>query len=325
MKRNAVLWLSLLVLTPGILALCLLMGPSQVGFPDWNTTAGRAIILLRLNRIAAGFVVGAALACAGCVLQALLRNPLAEPYLLGVSGGAALGAALAIVSGLASLSLIALPLTAFVCALLTLVLVYSLASTGGRLSIYGLILSGVIVSALCSSVLMCIIALTPAEDLHSIIWWMLGNLEVNARPLLLVSSVLIVCGSTAVWLMAPELNALTLGRDMAHHVGVRTNIAITLALALATLITASAVSLAGLIGFVGLIVPHVTRSVIGPDHRQLIPAAALAGGLFLAASDAVARTAIAPIEIPVGVVTAIIGGPFFLAILRSRRKKGWID
>jgi iron complex transport system permease protein len=154
---------------------------------------------------------------------------------------------------------------------------------------------------------------------------MLGNLEGYSLQLLAVSGALIVCGVAAAWTLAPELNALALGQEMAHHVGVRTRFAITLGLALATLITATAVALAGLIGFVGLIVPHVVRSLIGPDHRRLIPIAALAGGVFLAICDAVARTVLAPIEIPVGVITALIGGPFFLVILRSRRKRGWIE
>jgi iron complex transport system permease protein len=318
MREKRCTWLILLA-TPVLLGLCLLMGASKLGLPSDN-----AILYLRLYRVMAGFVVGAALACAGVVLQALLRNPLAEPYVLGVSSGAGLGAAIAIMTGIGALTIV-LPVSAFVCAALALSAVYSLAITGGKLSIYGLILSGVIVSSLCSSLLMFIVALSPASGLHSIIWWMLGNLEMYSRPLLAVCSVSIVSGSLAAWALAPELNALALGQDMAHHVGVRTKLAITLGLALATLITATAVALAGLIGFVGLIVPHVVRSMVGPDHRRLIPVAALAGGVFLAVCDAVARTILAPVEIPVGVITALIGGPFFLVILRSRRKRVWIE
>jgi iron complex transport system permease protein len=319
MRERRFTWLIFLA-TPLLLGLCLLMGASKLGLP-----ADSAIFYLRLYRVLAGFVVGAALASAGVVLQALLRNPLAEPYVLGVSSGAGLGAALAIMTGVAALSAIVLPISAFVCAALTLVGVYSLASDGGKLSIYGLILSGVIVSSLCSSILMFIVTLASTTGLHSIIWWMLGNLEMYSRPLLVVSSVLIGCGLAAAWALAPELNALALGQEMAHHVGVRTRFAITLGLGLATLITATAVALAGLIGFVGLIVPHVVRSLVGPDHRRLIPTAALAGGVFLAICDAVARTILAPVEIPVGVITALIGGPFFLVILKSRKKRRWIE
>jgi iron complex transport system permease protein len=318
MNKRLVMWLTLIAM-PVLLALCLLMGASKIGIPSDS-----AIFQLRLYRVVAGFVVGAALACAGVVLQALLRNPLAEPYVLGVSSGAGVGAALAILSGLASLSMAVLPVTAFVCAAITLAVVYGLAGTGGRLSIYGLILSGVIVSSLCSSILMFMVALAPTSGLHSVIWWMLGNLEMYSLPLLVISSTLILCGMAGAWMLAPELNALALGGEMAHHVGVRTRLAVTLGLALATLITATAVALAGLIGFVGLIVPHVVRRLVGPDHRRLIPAAALAGGVFLAVCDAVARTILST-EVPVGVITALLGGPFFLVILRSRRKQGWIE
>jgi len=157
------------------------------------------------------------------------------------------------------------------------------------------------------------------------VWWMLGNLDAQSRPLFAVSAVLIGFGVLATWLMSPELNALSLGHDMAHHVGVRTGIFIGLGLVLATLATSASVGLAGLIGFVGLIVPHGVRHLTGPDHRYLVPVAALGGGMFLAVCDAVARTIIAPVEIPVGVVTAIVGGPFFLAVLRGRKRQEWIE
>ena len=198
------------------------------------------------------------------------------------------------------------------------------ASDGGTPSIYGLILSGVIVSSVCSSLLMFLIAIAPIEGLHSIMWWMLGNLEVVSPPQLLVCGGLIGAGFLLVWSQASELNAMTLGNDMAHHLGVRTGFTILLGLGGATLITATAVAVAGLIGFVGLIIPHAIRSLVGADHRRLLPASALAGGLFLAVCDATARTILAPREIPVGVITALLGGPFFLYILRRRRRQGWI-
>jgi iron complex transport system permease protein len=258
------------------------------------------------------------------VLQALLRNPLAEPYVLGVSSGAGLGAAIAILAGMGAVSFIPVPLSAFICACITLLLVYFLASEGGKPSIYGLILSGVIVSSVCSSLLMFLIAIAPIEGLHSIMWWMLGNLEIASPAQLLVCGSLIGIGFLLVWSLATELNAMTLGNDMAHHLGVRTTLTIVLGLAGATLITASAVAVAGLIGFVGLIIPHAVRALVGADHRRLLPASALAGGVFLAVCDAAARTIMAPREIPVGVITALLGGPFFLFILHRRRRQGWI-
>ncbi len=322
MKKNFLILM--LALTPIILGLCLLMGASGIGMPNLQTGIGRAILILRLDRVFTGFIVGAALACAGTVLQALLRNPLAEPYVLGVSSGAGLGAALVFVLGLTSVNALLLPLSAFIFASLTLALVYALACSQGKLSIYGLILSGVIVSSVCSSLLMFFVTLSP-DKLPHVMWWMLGNLEQHQRTVMLVSTFIIATGIGGIWLMAPELNALSLGRNMAHYVGVRTKLCITLGLALATLVSATAVALAGLIGFVGLIVPHVVRSIIGPDHRRLIPSAALTGGLFLVICDAAARTIMAPREIPVGVITALIGGPFFIMILRRRRKQNWVE
>ena len=324
MKRGIRLLLLLLV-SLLLLAGCLFLGAFGVGLPDLDSTIGEAIFFMRLNRVIAGFIVGAALSCAGVVFQALLRNPLAEPYILGVSSGAGLGAAVAILTGLGACSVFVLPLTAFVAAVITLAIVYALASNRGSTSVYGLILSGVIVSSVCSSILMFMVATAPVEGLHSVIWWMLGNLEPASRELLIVSSIIIAAGGFAAWLIAPELNALTLGRETAHSVGVRTQLVVILGLILSTLITASAVGLAGLIGFVGLIVPHVMRNLVGPDHRLLVPAAAIGGGVFLAVCDAAARTVLAPIEIPVGVVTAVCGGPFFLIILRRKRRTSWIE
>ncbi|MBN1675482.1 MAG: iron ABC transporter permease [Kiritimatiellae bacterium] len=309
-----------LLLTPVVLAGCLLMGPAGVGL-----SGSASIMQLRLIRVLAGFVVGAGLACAGVVLQALLRNPLAEPYVLGVSSGAGLGAAVVILTGLATVSVIALPLGAFVFGLATLALVYRLASGGGTPSIYSLLLSGVIVSAVCSSILMFLVSIAPVEGLHSVLWWMLGNLQVPSRKLLAVSGATILAGCLGIWLLARELNALTFGREVAHHVGVHTRAALATGLVLASLVTATAVGLAGLIGFVGLVVPHTLRTLVGPDHRRLVPAAALAGGAVLAVCDAIGRTVLGAHQIPVGVVTALVGGPFFLVVLRNRRRSGWVE
>jgi iron complex transport system permease protein len=171
---------------------------------------------------------------------------------------------------------------------------------------------------------MFLVATAPVDGLHSVLWWMLGNLQPVSRELLGCSAVIILIGCSAAWFWAAELNALTLGEEVAHHVGLRPHLVSVLGLGLATLVTAAAVGMAGLIGFVGLIVPHALRSVVGPDHRRLIPAAAVGGGVFLAVCDGLARTLIAPVEIPVGVVTALCGGPFFLVILRRRRRSGWI-
>ena len=321
LRPRTFLLLLLTLLLPG---LCLLVGPYGFGLPDLATPMGRAVLGLRLTRIAAGLIVGASLAVSGAVLQALLRNPLAEPYVLGVSGGGALGAALVILSGLASLHPLLLPAGAFLAALATLLLVYALAAHHGTTSVYGLILGGVVVSAMLSSLLMLLISCANMEGLHSIIWWMLGSLQPASTSLLWACGGCAALALIVVWALARELNALTLGRDMAHHLGVRTRLAVGLALGAATLAAAGAVALAGLIGFVGLIVPHAVRQLAGADHRRLLPACALAGGVFLVVCDTVARTVFAPLEVPVGVITALTGGPFFLLLLR-RRKNTWID
>ena len=326
---SRILFWGLVAVVPVVGLLCLLFGASGMGLPDLSTPMGRAILGLRMNRVLTALVVGAALSSAGCVFQALLRNPLAEPYVLGVSSGAALGAAGAILLGAGSgLMLMLLPGAAFLGGAMAMGIVLLVAGGAGA-SIYSLILSGVIVSAVGSSLLMFMVATASSEGLHSVVWWMLGNLQPTSAGLLVACAVVVVAGIVGAWWLAPDLNTLTLGRETAHHVGVQTRFVTLAGLLLATLVTSSAVAVAGLIGFVGLIVPHAVRSLIGPDHRRLIPVSALAGGAFLAVCDAVARTILPvttgePIEIPVGVLTALCGGPFFLGILKFRGRKGWI-
>jgi len=323
MIRRRGFWVLYALAVPLVLLACLAVGPTGLGLPQGG------VLTLRLHSLLTSFVVGAALACAGAVFQAILRNPLAEPYILGVSSGAGLGAAVAILTGWAMASVFVLPAIAFVAAALTLWIVFALASRGGRSSVYSLILSGVMVSSICSSLLMFAVAVAPVDGFHDIVWWMLGNLQPASLRLLQVSAVVVAAGCAILWWLAPALNALTLGEETAHHVGVRTRGVIVAALGLASAITAAAVGLAGLIGFVGLIVPHMVRNVAGPDHRRLIPLAAVSGGVFLAVADAAARSIMpllagVPVMIPVGVVTALCGGPFFLVILR-RRRQGWVE
>ena len=273
-----------------------------------------------------GLMTGAALSASGVVFQALLRNPLAEPYVLGVSGGAGLGATLSILGGSGLFVSLGLPLVAFIAAVLTLMLVYLIASQGstGHPSVYSLILSGVIVSSICSSVIMFLVSTASVEGMHNVIWWMLGSLQPVSSGQQLLSAALILGGLGGIWLLSPRLNALALGREMAHYQGLHADLVLVAGLLFATLLAATAVSLSGMIGFVGLIVPHVMRAFFGPDNRKLVPLAALGGGTFLVVCDALARTLLAPIEIPVGVVTALAGGPFFLIILQRRMKQAWI-
>ncbi len=309
-----------------LLFLSLLLGPTGILLPDTATPVGSAIMSLRFNRMIMGLLVGAALSVSGVVFQAVLRNPLAEPYVLGVSGGAGLGATFAILFGAVAAIPLSLPFTAFVSAVATLLLVYGIASrgSGGTPSVYSLILSGVIISAICSSLIMFFVSMASVEGLHNVIWWMLGNLQPAPLSQRLVAALFIASGIAGSMLLASRLNALTLGREMAHYQGINADAVILVALLCATLLAATAVSISGMIGFVGLIVPHVMRAIFGPEHKMLIPLSALGGGTFLAVCDAFARSVLAPIEIPVGVVTAIAGGPFFLLILQRKMKGAWI-
>ncbi len=313
-----------LIAVPLLLGVSLLLGPSGFGVPD-SSASGKAILSLRLGRFFMGLMVGAALSASGTVFQAILRNPLAEPYVLGVSGGAGLGAALSILVGGGLLGAAGLPLTAFFFAIVTLMAVYGIASQGGASpSVYSLILSGVIVSSICSSFIMFLVSTADIEGMHTVVWWMLGNLQPGSTSGQVVSMILIVTAIGLLWLLAPALNVLTLGREMAHYQGLNAGAVTMSSLLLATLLAATAVSMGGMIGFVGLIVPHVMRALFGPDHRWLLPASAIGGGTFLVLCDAIARSLMPPIEIPVGVVTALCGGPFFLIILRRKMNHAWI-
>jgi iron complex transport system permease protein len=269
-------------------------------------------------------VAGAGLSAAGVIFQAILRNPLAEPYVLGVSSGAGLGAALAIVFGLTTAGAWMLPATAFAGALGTILLVYALARMpGGTAPVQTLLLSGVVVSAVLGSILMFVVSAAPSEKLHSVIWWLLGNLQVFDWGLLRIISAVVAGGLVVSVLCGRDLNLMALGEEPAAHLGLDVEWTKKLFFLLASLMTGATVAACGLIGFVGLIVPHTVRLVVGPDHRRLVTASALSGAAFLVLADSVARTIIAPQEVPIGVITAILGGPFFLGLLRKRKATYW--
>ena len=293
-----------------------------------DVPAGRvfesSIIRLRVARILLAVVAGAGLSVAGVIFQALLRNPLAEPYVLGVSSGAGLGAALAIVLGLSAWGLWTLPGMAFAGALATILLVYALARTpGGAVPVHTLLLSGVIVSAVLGSLLMFLVSNSRSEEVHNVVWWLLGNLQIFDWALLRVAGAVVAAGLFFTMLFARDLNLMTLGERPAAHLGLHPERTKKLFFLVASLMTGATVAACGLIGFVGLIVPHSVRLAIGPDHRRLVPTCALAGAAFLVLADSLARTVIAPLEIPIGVVTAFLGGPFFLFLLRRRKRSYW--
>ncbi len=276
------------------------------------------VLRLRMYRLLAAFVVGASLSMAGVAYQAVLRNPLAEPYILGISGGASIGAALAIASGLAAVSSVFIPLCSFAAAILVLACVLSLARGAGSEYSVNVLLSGIVVGTVCSSLLMFMISVMNIQTLHTVTWWMLGSLDGNNPELLYtVFAFAFLCGGL-LFLFGRDANILSMGEEAAFHFGISPRASSLIILCTASLLTASAVALSGIIGFVGLIVPHVIRHLSGACHRRLFPLAFFCGGMFLMVCDTFARTAMYPHEIPVGVITACLGGPFFLWLINRK-------
>lgn len=272
---------------------------------------------LRLPRILLAALVGGALALAGAVFQALLRNPLADPYVLGVSGGAAVGAVLALAVGADQTSAVALPLAALGGALGAIALVFRIASAPGRaLDTRVLLLAGVIAGAFFNALILLLLTFASAETFRSAIFWMMGNLAGSGWRAPIVLSVVVLPASAALIALARPLNLLAIGEDTALFLGTRTERVKVAAYFLASLLVAGAVAVAGVIGFIGLVVPHALRLAWGADHRLLLPSCLLAGGAFLIAADTLARGVTGAMEVPVGVVTALVGVPVFAFLLR---------
>lgn len=280
---------------------------------------------IRLPRVLLGTLVGAALAVAGAVLQGIFRNPLAEPGLIGVSSGAALAAVATIVLDLAVLGPASLPLAAFCGGLATTALVYRLARYHGRTEVVTLVLTGIAVNALAGALTGLLIFFASDQELRAIVFWSLGSLGGATWPSVWTAAPFVLASV----LLAPRfglaLNLLALGEREAFHLGVDTERLRLVLIPLAALMTGAAVAVAGTVGFVGLVTPHLLRLAGGPDHRYLLPASALGGASLLLLADLTARTVVAPAELPLGVVMAMIGGPFFLWLLRRTRREhgGW--
>ena len=319
-RRNLIY---LLVLCPVLIAAGVFLGD---GWREPSTLfhADRAGILeIRLWRVALGALVGGSLAVSGAVLQTVLRNPLAEPYVLGLSAGAGLGTALCIVLGGLAVSAALLPLSGFLGAALSLLIVYQLARTARGTTPHTLILAGVVWGAITGSVLMFLVTQSSTEGLHAILWWLLGDLQVYDVHLVKVVAVINLLAVLALSWYARSLNALLLGDEGAGHVGLHPERSKVIVLSLAAVLAASAVSVSGIISFVGLIAPHAARGLVGSNHQRLLPASALGGAAFLVWADGIGRGLLFPVEIPVGVLTALIGGPFFLILLRKRQREIW--
>jgi iron complex transport system permease protein len=269
---------------------------------------------LRIPRILSGMVAGAALSACGVIFQAVLRNPLAEPYTLGVSSGGALGATISIMMGLSGAAMVGM---CFLGCLLTILLILGLASMKGFSSTM-LILCGVIIGFLLSSIMMLLFSLSTTRDVYASVMWLMGSLSAPGRDSIRIMGYFVLPLVLATVLFSRDLNILSLGDEKAMYLGLNARSTRALLFLLSSLITGACVAVAGVISFVGLIVPHVMRKLIGPDHKLLLPSSMIAGAALLVLSDTLARTVISPLELPVGVITGILGGVFFLFLILWR-------
>ena len=300
-------------------------GSVTLGWSEWlaaltdsSSQHGELIWRLRLPRAMAAWVVGSMLAMSGCLMQVLLRNPLADPYVLGVSGGAAFATLLGMVFGVA---VAFLPWLAILGALVSILIVFGLARGTGPWSGTRLLLTGVVTASGWAALISLILSLSPDNSLRGMLFWLMGDLSYASLPPVvtwwcLQAAFILTLG------LARSLNVLAMGETTARLLGEPTRRMLWLVYLLASVLTATAVSIAGSIGFVGLIVPHLMRLLVGSDHRILIPAATLFGGVFLVFSDTLARTVLSPQQLPVGVITALLGVPLFLLLLNRARLKG---
>lgn len=300
------------------------MGELNLGFFDlfrilWHGSESMEYTILsqiRIPRVILGIGVGGALSLSGVLLQGVYRNPLVEPYTLGISGGASLGVAFAIVFGLQRIiGSYILPITGFTGAFLIIFLVYTISSRTGRINIQSMLLTGVMVSFIASSAMMLLMAITSSENLHGIIFWIMGSLDEPDKTLIYITIIVALLSLGISYLFVQPLNALRLGEEKAQHLGINTDITIKLIFLLASLLAGICVAVAGVIGFVGLIIPHLMRLLVGSDYRILLASSFLSGSVFLVLSDVIARTIISPNELPIGVITGIIGGTVFLLLI----------
>jgi len=339
-RRWTVVMVPLMLLSATLLLICVQFGAQWIGlgqvidivehaFREGSVeseqigTAGVILLQVRLPRLLLGLLVGACLASVGVVLQALLRNPLADPYVLGVSSGAALGVALAILLGIGStvFALSVLPLCGFAGGLLSLVVVYRMALSYGRLPIHSLLLAGVILNSIFSALIMFITSIMEPNRSAGTMTWLMGTLTAPSYPALAILACYLMGGLFLLLKQARRLNILTLGEESARSLGIETEQVKRLVYLLSALITGAVVSVSGMIGFVGMVIPHAVRLMFGADHRLLLPASALIGGMYLMIADTAARTLLSPAEIPVGIITALAGGPFFIYLLVWRKDR----
>ena len=303
-------------------ALEILLEQLNLGQADASNTEQAIIASIRLPRIVLALIVGAALGVSGAVMQGLFRNPMADPGIIGVSTGGALGAVIAIATGASALVSLALPAMSFAGATATLVLVYVVASVGGRFSMAALLLAGVAIGAFIAAVISAIILFTAnLQAQREMLFWLAGGLGASTWQDVRLSLPFVILGIAVSMVLSRDLNLLMLSDEEARALGARVSLTRNLLLVSTSLITGAAVAFSGTIAFVGLIAPHTLRLLVGADHRVLIPLSAIGGGVFLLAADTLSRTVIDPAEVPVGVVTALTGAPFFLVLLARNKAR----
>ncbi|MDI6841000.1 MAG: iron ABC transporter permease [bacterium] len=284
------------------------------GTPEYSI-----LFQIRLPRIILGFAIGSALSIAGVILQGMFHNPLVEPYTLGISGGAALGVCLNFVFRLTRIGVLSIPVSGFLGAIAVILLVYSLSTRKRRLKIQELLLTGVMISFISSSLIMLIMAVSRVENLQGIIFWIMGSLEQPNWLLIKIALLISILGLIISYFFSVDLNAIALGEEEALHLGINVEMTKRLLFVLASLLTGCSVSVAGIIGFVGLVIPHFMRMFVGVDHRILLVTSAFAGATFLILCDTLSRTIVAPLELPVGVITGILGGVIFIYFLYKKQ------
>ncbi|OGS21627.1 MAG: hypothetical protein A2252_12635 [Elusimicrobia bacterium RIFOXYA2_FULL_39_19] len=323
MKNKYFFFLFLVIALAASFIISLIFGGTPISFNELltglksSTGIEYAIIWkIRIPRIMLSIFVGAGLAVSGCVLQGILRNPLAEPYTLGISGGAAFGVTVAVLLGIGSLGL---PLLAFAGGLLSVFLVYLIASKK-YFSVSTLILGGVILSFLFSSMVMLIFSIARTDKIHTTLLWLMGDLSGADTNLILICGLFIFFGILILFVFNREIDILTLGEEKAVFLGIDSAKTLKLLFVITSLITGACVAVSGIIGFVGLLIPHFIRNLTGPKYSTLIINSALAGAIFLCLADAIARTVIYPVELPVGVITGIAGGLFFIFYLLKSKE-----
>lgn len=281
--------------------------------------------LIRVPRLLMAIVVGSTLAIAGVVMQGVFRNPLAEPGVIGISSGAAVGASASIVFGLTFLGPLTLPVLAFLGGLVATIVVYASARADGRTEVVTLVLTGIAVNAIGGAAIALFTYLGSTQEREQIVFWQLGSLNGTRWQDLAIVAPIAVVGIVACLFFSGSLDLLALGERQAEHLGVRVERLRVIAIVVIALLTCAAVAFVGIIGFVGLVVPHLMRMILGPGHRLLLPASALGGAVLLLAADLIARNAVPGSELPIGMITALIGGPFFFWLLRRTRRRsgGW--